>query len=140
MSTYNVVVTGFGPFAGHETVNASWEAVRQLPSEHHLPNGRICQLHRQQVDVTYKAVDEAVETIWSLKPDVSSILADSSVNLIRHPTFSFHSWSFTAAFIAASTPSIWSVMRATETSASQTGMANIWRRCRRREHVQRIPD
>lgn len=73
MAAYNVVVTGFGPFVGHETVNASWEAVRELPLEHTLPDGRICHLHRQKVAVTYKAVDEAVEQIWSGKPDVSAV-------------------------------------------------------------------
>lgn len=69
----NIVVTGFGPFAGHEQVNASWEAVRALPAEHRLPDGRLCRLDRQHVEVTYEAVDAAVTRIWSTQPDVSDL-------------------------------------------------------------------
>lgn len=67
---YKIIVTGFGTFVGHEHINASWEAVRQLPDVHSMPNGRQLQLHKQCIDVEYAAVDKAVTEIWSGKPDV----------------------------------------------------------------------
>lgn len=65
-----IVVTGFGPFLGHETVNASWEAVQLLP-ESLSHGGTEYKLERRQVAVEYAAVDEAVTEIWQRQPKVS---------------------------------------------------------------------
>ncbi|XP_058818797.1 pyroglutamyl-peptidase 1 [Topomyia yanbarensis] len=62
-----IFVTGFGPFAGHEERNASWEAVKLLPDsyQHHKVKYTIQKL---QIPVTYEAVDAAVPKIWNQNP------------------------------------------------------------------------
>lgn len=65
-----VYVTGFGLFGEHKEVNASWEAVRLLPKEHTLPDGKKCQLKLLEVPVTYCDVDAAVKKIWEENPKV----------------------------------------------------------------------
>lgn len=66
-----IYVTGFGLFGGHTEVNASWQAVRLLPSEWTLPDGRQCQLKLLEIPVTYCDVDEAVQEIWKEDPKVN---------------------------------------------------------------------
>lgn len=67
-----VVVTGFGPFLGHETINASWEAVQLLPNS--LDNeGTNYELERRKVPVEFAAVDKAVTEIWQREPKVSQL-------------------------------------------------------------------
>uniref|UniRef100_A0A182N986 Pyroglutamyl-peptidase I n=1 Tax=Anopheles dirus TaxID=7168 RepID=A0A182N986_9DIPT len=62
-----VIVTGFGPFAGHEERNASWEAVNLLPDV--FPFGKQSyELRKFNVPVAYDEVDRIVPHIWSLKP------------------------------------------------------------------------
>ncbi|CAD7078917.1 unnamed protein product [Hermetia illucens] len=62
-----VIVTGFGPFVGHELVNASWEAVRLLPDslEH---DGKTHNIEKVLIPVQYDAVDEKVDEIWKRNP------------------------------------------------------------------------
>ncbi|XP_068143050.1 pyroglutamyl-peptidase 1 [Drosophila tropicalis] len=64
-----VVVSGFGPFIGHEAINASWEAVKLLPDQINR-NGEDFELAKQLVSVEYGAVDKAVDEIWARKPDL----------------------------------------------------------------------
>eukprot|EP00099_Drosophila_melanogaster_P027647 NP_730035.1 uncharacterized protein Dmel_CG32147 [Drosophila melanogaster] len=62
-----IVVSGFGPFLGHEAVNASWEAVKLLP-EILTHDGIEYDLEKRLVSVEYGAVDEAVAEIWKRQP------------------------------------------------------------------------
>ncbi|XP_016993996.2 pyroglutamyl-peptidase 1 [Drosophila takahashii] len=64
-----IVVSGFGPFLGHEAVNASWEAVKLLP-EVLTHNDIEYDLEKRLVSVEYGAVDEAVTEIWDRQPDL----------------------------------------------------------------------
>lgn len=64
-----VYVTGFGPFKGHEVVNASWEAVRLLPEKHSVRN-RSFRIKLLEVPVVYDDVNNYVERIWKDSPKV----------------------------------------------------------------------
>lgn len=62
-----VVVTGFGPFAGH-TVNASWESVKEL---HKLGLGDDVNLVIAELPVKYSSVKKRVPSLWDEhKPDL----------------------------------------------------------------------
>lgn len=64
-----ICVSGFGPFAGHEIINASWEAVRLLPTKHTVRNQSF-HLKLVEIPVIYDEVEKYVEKIWKDKPKV----------------------------------------------------------------------
>lgn len=70
MSSKVIVVTGFGPFQGHEQVNASWEAVRQLPDVLEL-GGVEYSIRKMEIPVSYDDVELALKDVWALDPLVS---------------------------------------------------------------------
>lgn len=55
----NVVVTGFGPFAGHQ-INASWEAVKLL--KHETIDGINFVL--EEIPVVYDYIDKTIPFLW----------------------------------------------------------------------------
>lgn len=61
-----IVVTGYGPFAGHE-VNASGEAVKILPQNVKIGE-RMFKILKFLVSVEYEDVDRAVQEIWKMRP------------------------------------------------------------------------
>uniref|UniRef100_A0A1B6MIU3 Pyroglutamyl-peptidase I n=1 Tax=Graphocephala atropunctata TaxID=36148 RepID=A0A1B6MIU3_9HEMI len=62
-----VIVTGFGPFKNHN-INASWEAVRLLPSTGIENDLKIC-LVTEQIAVSYDDVGAKIPRLWeSYKP------------------------------------------------------------------------
>lgn len=66
----NVIhVTGFGVFRGFTQSNPSWEAVSLLP-EYIESNQQRIKIVKHEVPVTYNAVDEKVQEIWSSNPKV----------------------------------------------------------------------
>ncbi|XP_055390122.1 pyroglutamyl-peptidase 1 [Condylostylus longicornis] len=65
-----IVVTGFGPFAGHELMNASWEAVRILPETLISKNQNHYKVEKIFIAVTYDDVDKNIENIWKRNPDL----------------------------------------------------------------------
>jgi len=62
-----IYVTGFGPFVGHEIINASWEAVRLLPTERTIRN-KSFRLKLVEIPVIYDEVNQHVERIWKDNP------------------------------------------------------------------------
>lgn len=66
-----IYITGFGLFSGHEQINASWAAVKLLPSD--IKFGTFhCRIKIIEVPVTYSDVDKAVENIWKENPKVQN--------------------------------------------------------------------
>ncbi|KAI4466962.1 protease family c15 pyroglutamyl-peptidase i-related [Holotrichia oblita] len=59
MSNHVVLITGFGPFHGHN-VNASWEAVKLVPSE----SIKEADVIVQEIPVIYNVVDSVVPQLW----------------------------------------------------------------------------
>ena len=63
-----ILVTGFGPFENHQ-VNASWEAVKLLPS---IFLDKTINLIVYEIPVDYKYVCEKIPKLWeTYKPQVS---------------------------------------------------------------------
>jgi pyrrolidone-carboxylate peptidase len=61
-----IVVTGYGPFAGHD-VNASGEAVKLLPENVKVGDKKY-EIKKIHVLVEYDEVDRTVENIWKMRP------------------------------------------------------------------------
>ncbi|KAG8228895.1 hypothetical protein J437_LFUL007632 [Ladona fulva] len=59
-----VIVTGFGPFKHHK-INASWEAVKLLPSLN-LDEKLGIKLIVEEIPVSYDAVSEKIPKLWEM--------------------------------------------------------------------------
>lgn len=64
---HEIIVTGFGKFAGQDDGNASKEAVFKLP-DYLECNSKKISIKKIEVPVIYTAADEIVEKIWSNNP------------------------------------------------------------------------
>lgn len=65
----DIVVTGFGPFGGHE-INASWEAVKLL--QNYKIGDTVIIV--EEIPVVYKSVEEKVPQLWEkYNPKVTEI-------------------------------------------------------------------
>lgn len=73
-----IVVTGFGPFRGHEQVNPSWEAVKLLPDTLEC-EGKQYPVRKIPITVSYDEVDKSLEDVWALDPMVGWV-AGATVN------------------------------------------------------------
>ncbi|KAJ9590146.1 hypothetical protein L9F63_016731 [Diploptera punctata] len=62
MKEETVVVTGFGPFTGHE-VNSSWECVKLLPTLN-IESELGVKLVIKQIPVSYEYIDDNVPALW----------------------------------------------------------------------------
>lgn len=69
-----IYVTGFGLF-NKLASNASWEAVRLLPTEHSV-DGIKCSIKLMEIPVVYEDVDRAVTEIWKANPKVCTVWMD----------------------------------------------------------------
>ncbi|ESO89584.1 hypothetical protein LOTGIDRAFT_204313 [Lottia gigantea] len=66
-SNKTVVVTGFGPFSGHD-VNASWESVKELKQ---LGLGENIKLVIQELPVEYESAQKLIPQLWQTNnPDL----------------------------------------------------------------------
>jgi hypothetical protein len=68
-----VVVTGFGPF-GNYKINASWEAVKLLPSMN-IEEEFGVKLIIHEIPVTYEYVAENVPALWKVHNPMVCILS-----------------------------------------------------------------
>lgn len=67
MPSHVVLITGFGPFHGHK-INASWEAVKLVPTE----SLNQADVIVQEIPVIYNVVDSIVPELWNkYNPTVS---------------------------------------------------------------------
>lgn len=67
MPSHVVLITGFGPFRGHK-INASWEAVKLVPTE----SLNQADVIVQEIPVIYNVVDSIVPELWKkYNPTVS---------------------------------------------------------------------
>ncbi|XP_053692612.1 pyroglutamyl-peptidase 1-like [Sabethes cyaneus] len=66
-SKRNIVVTGFGLFAGYTDRNPSWEAVKLLPDMYEFKYVQY-RIDKLLVPVEFDAVDEVVPQIWKGEP------------------------------------------------------------------------
>lgn len=62
-----IVITGFGTFAGQEKVNASMEAVNKFPSSIEV-NSKKFVVKKLEIPVVYEDVDKIVPNIWKDNP------------------------------------------------------------------------
>lgn len=66
-----VIVTGFGPFRNHN-VNASWEAVRFLPTTG-IEKELGIRLVTEEVPVSYEYVETKIPQLWTCHKPLASI-------------------------------------------------------------------
>lgn len=62
-----IVITGFGTFAGQEKVNASMEAVNKFPASIEV-NSKKFVVKKLEIPVVYEDVDKIVPNIWKDNP------------------------------------------------------------------------
>lgn len=84
----NVLVTGFGPFQGHEEVNPSWEAVKELKK---LGVAHNVNLVTVEVPVEYQHVQKHIPLLWKeyrpvlvVHVGVSSIAKEVTIETCAH--------------------------------------------------------
>lgn len=85
-----IYVTGFGLFQ-KLTSNASWEAVRLLPTEH-IVDGIKCSIKLLEIPVVYEDVDRAVAVIWKENPKVCTVRNLSVTSYINCRTVGYSLW------------------------------------------------